>query len=73
MDDKKACQSSQNNNNSCDHQASFLAETQLILSCSKSTIEIVGKGGKYVQSYQYKHIEHISQLFLLCLLLTLNK
>ena len=37
--------------NVCDHvKASFLAETQLTFSCSKSTKGILEKGVKYVQS-----------------------
>ena len=49
---QRTCPFSQNNKkNVCDHvKASFLAETQLTFSCSKSTKEILEKGVKYVQS-----------------------
>ena len=49
--------------------------TQIIFTCSKSTIEIPEKGVKYVQSSQQKHksgvnnFEYISHLFQVFLLL----
>ena len=57
--------------------------TQLTLTCSNSTREILERDAKYVQSYQSKHqndigvfivfVEHISHIFLVFLLLTLDK
>ena len=62
--------------------------TQLTFTCSKWTIENLEKGVKYVQSQQIKtpewcnwrrsgvfivNFEHVSRLFLVFLLLTLNK
>ena len=46
--------------------------TQLTFNCSKSTIEIVEKGVRYVQSYQQKHQNDVIDVFLLLLFLTLN-
>ena len=46
----------------------LLTLTLLTFACSKSTIETLEKGAKYVISF-----EHITHLFLLFLLLTWNK
>ena len=45
--------------------------SQLTFTCSKSTIETLEKGVKYVQTYV--NFEHISQLYLVFLFSTLNK
>ena len=54
--------------------------TQLVFTCSKSTVETLEKGLKYVQIRQCRrfgvfivNFEHISLLFLVLLLLTMNK
>ena len=53
--------------------------TQIIFTCSKSTIEIPEKGVKCAQSSQQKHkstvnnFEYISHFFQMFLLFTLNK
>ena len=44
--------------------------SQLTFTCSKSTIEILEKGVEYVSVFKFEHISHI---FLVFLLLTLNK
>ena len=44
--------------------------TQLILAWSDSTIETLEKGVKYVQSYQLKHQNNVSDINLVSLLLT---
>ena len=48
--------------------------TQLTLTCSNSTIETLEKGVKYVLLYHVfiVYFEHISHLFLVFLLLTVN-
>ena len=47
--------------------------TQSAFSCSKLTIETLGQGVKYVQSFFIVNFEHISYLVLVFLLLTLNR
>ena len=48
--------------------------SQLIFTCSKSTTETLEKGAKYIPSGAFNvNFEHISHLFLVFLLLTLNK
>ena len=42
---------------------------QLAFTCSKSQIKALEKGVKYVQSYQYKHLNDINGLVLVFLLL----
>ena len=44
-------------------------KSQLAFTCSKSQIEALEKGVKYVQSYQYKHLNDIIDLVLVFLLL----
>ena len=58
----------------------YFTPTQLTFTSSKSTIETVEKGVKYVQICHWRHsgvfivnFKHISPLFLMFLLLTLNK
>ena len=42
---------------------------QLAFTCSKSQIKALEKGVKYVQSYQYKHLNDMIDLVLVFLLL----
>ena len=52
---------------------SWLLLTHQKITCSKSTIETLENGVKYVQNEQFfVHFEHISYLFPVFLLLTLN-
>ena len=44
-------------------------KSQLAFTCSKSQIKALEKGVKYVQSYQYKHLNDIIDLVLVFLLL----
>ena len=45
--------------------------TQLVFTCSKSTLETLEKGVRYVQCYQKKHQKDVIDV-LVFLLLTLN-
>ena len=44
-------------------------KSQLAFTCSKSQIKVLEKGVKYVQSYQYKHLNDMIDLVLVFLLL----
>ena len=44
-------------------------KSQLAFTCSKSQIKALEKGVKYVQSYQYKHLNDMIDLVLVFLLL----